>query len=191
MNGLHSLALAATLTGSLLFVGASANAQLLNGSLPLAGEIVTENGPNLLLSTTVSTATDFTSGAGVGDFASIPLSTLFNATPLVLADPLKFRISNPTWGTFIGLRNTIVSRTPSFYDAELIGVFSPGPGLPGKVPTGAELRISINQSGTSLAEAITLQASPLIVPEPSGIATLSCLSFAGACLLTRKRRIRK
>lgn len=187
MNNLHKLAFAATAAGVALFAGASANAQLLSGSLPLAGLVVSENGPNLFLSTTVTAAKAFTSGAGIHDYSPIPLFTLFNTTPLVLANPTTFSISNPTWGSFHATSDTIVSHTPFFYEAVVLGVFTPGPGLPGKLPTAGELRISINRSGKSLSEAITLDTPPLAIPEPGNVATLVGMGLSGAGFLLRKR----
>ena len=179
------------LTGfAALSLAGSANAVTLTGSLPLAGIAVSQDAADLSLSSTITDAFTITTGAGQGDYSPIPLGTVFTTTPMSLAAPTNFSISNPVYGSFVATSYTLVTSTAANYDVELFGSYIPGPGLPGFSPTDGELRISINQSGASLSEAITLStpAANSSVPEPGSVALLLAGGFTGAGLFTRRRR---
>jgi hypothetical protein len=173
-----------------------AHAQVLVGSLPLAGNSVTQDGTTLATSTEVTAAFAGTSGPGVGDYAPIPSSpaTDYFTLPLLLATPESNNpvISNPLWGAFTASTFTIVTHTATNYDVELFGVYTPGPSLIAadgpRVATDGELRVSINQSGTSLSEAITLSTPPADVPEPGSVAMLASVGIMGASFLVRRRK---
>jgi len=173
-----------------LAIGAlgSAGAQLLNGSLPLAGIVVTQNGADLLASTSVSDAFAITSGFGATDYAPIPLGTTYGTTTLDFTNFTTFSLSNATFGSFATTSGSFITHHADFVDVLLLGVYSPGPGLPGFVPTPASLRISINQSGASLSEAITLNSPPLGVPEP-GTYAFGVTSALGGLLMLRRRKM--
>jgi len=188
----NSLLTAAAL--AILGVGSAANAQQLNGSLPLAGAVVTQDGSNLSTSTTVTATAAVTTGPGAGDYSPIPFLTVYSTVPLVLASPVTNNptISNASWGSFTSSTFTILTHTATFYDVELFGVYTPGPALIAadgpRVATPGELRISINQSGTSLSEAITLSTPPANVPEPGSVAMMAGMGLTGAGFLVRRRR---
>jgi hypothetical protein len=141
----------------------------INGSLALAGIGTAENGSDLSASTLLSTAFDITTGVGVGDFFPVPVDTTFSATGLDLTNFATFVLGNATYGDFDAASGTILTQTPDFLDVFLLGTFTANSGLGTFAPTDTSLRISINQSGTSLSEAITLN-SPAIptpgTPEP-------------------------
>jgi hypothetical protein len=82
----------------------------------------------------------------------------------------SFSISNASYGSFAAASAVIVQRTANFLDVFLLGTFTPGPGIPGAVASPTSLRISVNQSGESLSEAITLNSPPATIPEPATLA---------------------
>lgn len=151
------------------------------GSLPLAGLNVTQNGANLAVSTLITAADSMVSGPGMGDYSPIaPIGTSFGAHTLDLSDLValvaNFSISNANFGSFTATSAQILTRSAEFLDIFFLGDFTPGPALlaanPALDPSSAtSLRISINQSGQSLSEAITLNSPPFTppggqVPEP-------------------------
>ncbi len=166
----------------------SAHAQLLNGSLPLSGIGVTQDGTNLSVSTVITDTSAITTGVGIGDYSVIASGTTFATTSLTLANPTDFSISNATYGSFAASSFNLVTSTASNYDVEIFGIFTPGAGIVGKVATKGELRVSINQSGRSLAEAITLSTPPADTPEPSTLTMLGAFGFSGAGFLVRRKR---
>lgn len=166
------------LLAGVLFSHTDAHAVTLNGSLPLAGFKVSQNKANLALSTKITAKFMLTSNTGTGAFAYIPLFTVFTPTTLNLANLNAFSFTNATWGTFVAnhpsFPNTIVQHTANFLDILMDGTFTPGPGFLAHhpyVPSEEILRISLNQSGKSLSEAVTLN-SPPSVPEPASLLLL-------------------
>ena len=179
------------LTGlAAISLAGSAGAVQLTGSLPLSGFGATQDGANLSLSTTITDAFSLTNGVGAGDYLPIPLGTNFTTTPMTLANPVNFTISNPVYGSFAPTSFNIVTSSASNYDVELFGNYNPGPGLVGFTTTSGELRISINQSGSSLSEAITLStpAANANVPEPGSVAMLIAGGLTGTGFLVRRRK---
>lgn len=150
------------------------------GSLPLAGLNVTQNGANLAVSTSIMATDTMVSGPGMDDYSPIaPIGTSFGAHTLNLTDLVSlvadFSISNANFGTFIPTSAQILTRSAEFLDILFLGNYTPGPDLlavnPALETSATSLRISLNQSGQSLSEAITLNSPPVPssggqVPEP-------------------------
>ena len=120
--------------------------------------------------------------------------TDYGATTLDLTNLSSFQFSNASWGSFIanGPGDKILSRSANFLEVYLRGTFSPGTGQSGFSATDSSLRISVNQSGSSPSEAITLNspalASPGVVPEPASIALAAIgLASVGLVRVLRKR----
>jgi hypothetical protein len=168
---------------ALLGGGSRCQAAMIQGSLPLAGFVVTQNGGNLGSSTVVSAALTLTSSTGTQDYAPIPIATNFGPNTVDVNNLTAFTLSNATFGTFTTTSGVILLHNTSFLNVFLVGVYSPGPGLAaGLTPGPTSARISINQSGASLSEAITLSSPPedlMVTPEPTSVVLagigLSCL----------------
>lgn len=161
---------------------------LLNGSLPLAGLTITQNAANLGLSTLINAAGTITSGPGLDDYSPVPILTPFGPTALDLTNLLSFTMSNAFYGSFATTSGFIVSQSASFLDVYLEGVFTPGAGIPGALPSATSLRISLNQSGKSVSQAITLNSPPTI-PEPAAMALVGS-GLAGLAFVLGRRRNR-
>jgi hypothetical protein len=168
-------------------VGQVEAAMELNGSMALGGLTVSQNGANLSLSTMISAGDTIVTSVGTGDYSGVPTLTSFGANTLDLTSLTSFMISNALWGSFAASSGFIVQQTTNFLDVFLSGTFTPGPSLAGFDPSPTSLRFSINQSGDSVSEAITLASPPASVPEP---ATLMLLGSAllGVAAASRRRR---
>jgi hypothetical protein len=143
----------------------------------------------LSVSTLISGSDTIVSSPGAGDYSVVPLFTDFGPATLDTTDLDAFTISNATYGSFGGVTTgEILTQNANFLDVYLVGTFNPGSGLAvGLDPTLSSLRISINQSGSSLSEAITLSSPPAGtgVPEPATFALLGG-SLAALGLYRRK-----
>jgi len=172
------------LTGALLALAAvNSQAVTLTGSLPLVGLNTTQNGANLNISTLFSMTPVIASGNGVGDYSPILTGTSFGNASIDLAQVATgfgFTLNNATYGSFAPISGIIVQQTANFLDLYVLGTFTPLAGLGAFDPTESSLRISLNQSGSSVSAAITLNspAVPVTAPDASSSLVLSLIGMA-------------
>jgi len=183
----------------LLAVSTTASAAGLNGSFGFTGLNATKNGADLN-STTLFTFTNYlVTSNGAGDFSGVVTGTFFNGPnppavtgALDISSPASmsgFSITNPSFGTFVASNtpfNMILAQSSNFLDVQLVGFFTPAGTLSGFSPTPADVRVSINLSGSSVSAAFTLTA-PTVVPEPSTYA-LGMVSTVVLGAYARRRR---
>ena len=123
---------------------------------------------------------------GFGEYSPVPFMTSFSGHVLDLSSlaslVASFQLTNPTYGKFVPTAASILSRSANFLDIFFLGDFTPESGLAGFELSPTSLRISLNQSGLSISEAITLNSPPIriTVPEPG---TLFLLMTGGFGLL--------
>jgi hypothetical protein len=193
----RNLAIGLGVALALVATSSTSRAGMLVGSFSLAGFTVTSNGANLSVSTMISAASTLTSGPGTKDYSPIPVGTNFGPNTVDLTNLKAFTFSNASFGSFATSSGLVVQQTQNFLDIFLDGTFTPGPSLSGFDPTLSSVRISINQSGTSLSEGITLTSPPLTRPDPApepaslialGIGALGVLGYGWQ---RRYRRLRK
>ena len=164
-------------------------ANAISGSLPFVLLEVTENGTNLFNSTMESAVLAETSGPGTGDFSVIPFPPPIAFGP-VTVDNLNlgsgsFAIANATWGTFIATGGSIITQTPNFLNADLTGIYVPGPGFSGVGPGQVVAHVSLNQTGHSVSGSFTLAS----VPEPGTLILMGSGLLALAGIVRRKLNV--
>jgi hypothetical protein len=169
----------------------TAQAGTITGSIVFGTSQVTLNGGSDLSSAT-SLQIDSFAGAnslqaiGSGDYSVITPGAKFDVPDLVLASLAGFTISNSTYGTFTSVASdgpyisSIINQNANFLDIFLIGTFVPAVGGPldSFDPSQTSVRLSFNQSGSSVGVTITLNSPPapaVLAPEPGTMA----LAFVG------------
>jgi hypothetical protein len=174
------------MAGALLaLASAPAQAAGLTAGLSLAGFNVAQDGSDLAVSTVVSADPTLASSPGTGALSGITAGTNFGASSITFADEANgfgFTLDDGAGNTFVATSGQIVQRTADFVDLYILGTLTVG-----SESGDASVRISLNQSGTSLSEAITLNAPPVAVPEPASIA-LAGLGLAAAGLVGLRKR---
>jgi hypothetical protein len=161
-------------------------ASAISGSLPFVLFEVTENGTNLLNSTMESAVLSAVSGPGTGDFSVVPFMTVYGPVTvdnLTVGSGGSFAIANPTWGTFIATGGSMVTQTANFLNADLTGIYVPGPGFSGVGPGQVVAHVSLNQTGQSVSGSFTLAS----VPEPGSLALIGTGVLAVTRTLRRRR----
>jgi hypothetical protein len=179
---------------AILIAARVSQATPINGSLPLVGLNVTQNGSDLSISTIITATMTVTASIGTGDYSFISVGSNWGPSTLNYtsnATLSTFTFGNSVLGTFVAANdpaNQVVQKTANFLDVFLIGTFIPGTAWPpGKDLTSSSLRFSINQSGASISEAITLNSPALPppgVPEPE---TMALIVPAVVALMSYKR----
>lgn len=142
-----------------------------------------QDGANLGVSSIITVTNLMTLGLGGGDYGPpqvgglVPVGSTFPVSNLDLTNLGSFSFDSGTLGGFTG-------------SSGVMGSYS---GLPGFVPTSSSLRISLNQSGSALAGAITLNSpalsSPTLSsasPEPAKLGALGS-ALIGLSLLGRRK----
>ena len=174
----------------------SAHAGQINGSMPLTGFNATHAGTDLSLSTFVDAQKITLAGTGSGDYVVV-VNDYVNPVQLTFATIATgggFAFSDTASGTFTATSGLFTVHTASNVDVFLLGTYTPGTsfGLCGGTAcaaTTALAHVSINQTGSAIAEAITL-TSPAdtlpTTPEPASL-TLFGSALVGISLIGRKR----
>lgn len=174
-----------------LVCGVAAQAADLSGDLSMTGRNVTQDGADLAVSTLIKSTGLLVTSPGTGDYSSIDFPTEFKNGSFVTLDLNNlsaFSFSNASFGTFVanGVGNQILQRSSNLLLVYLRGTFTPSGSLSSFSPTDTSLRLSINQNGSSVSEALSL-TSPAVVPEPSTYA-LGALAAATLAWVGRRRK---
>lgn len=183
----------------LIAASTTATAAGLNGSFAFTGLNATKNGADLSNSTIFTFTNYLVTSNGAGNFSGVTTGTFFNGpNPPAVTGVLNitsaatmsgFSITNPSFGTFVASNtpfNMILSQSSNFLDIQLVGMFTPSGTLGSFTPTPADIRVSLNLSGSSVSGAFTLTA-PTNVPEPSTYA-LGMVSTLVLGAYARRRR---
>ncbi|MBL7218947.1 MAG: PEP-CTERM sorting domain-containing protein [Phycisphaerae bacterium] len=206
--GSGCLCCALTLVLVLTLTVGTAQGTMINGSIAISANWATQDQATLASSTifTPYAITGFTTGltfgpnaltmigaggGGSGDFAALPFTLISTApapSPPGVPAPLDinngtawaFTSANGDWTTSTFL-NIDPAATNGYLDFLLTGTFTPKGALAGFDPTPAEMRISLNQTGSTVNWTSTMN----MIPEPM---TASLLAIGGFALLRRRRR---
>ena len=170
-----------------------AQAADLAGDLSMTGRNVTQDGADLAVSSLIKATGMLVTSPGTGDYSGIDFPTEFKNGSFVTLDLNNlsgFTFSNSSFGTFVanGTGNQILQRSASVLLVYLRGTFTPSGSLSSFSPTDTSVRLSINQNGSSISEALSL-TSPAVVPEPSTWA-LAALSAGTLAWASRRRKAR-
>ena len=128
------------------------------------------NGADLDSSTEVS-GSDTLKFAATLDFTAVPNGTSFGPFTLDKTNLAgAFTFSNATYGSFGPTSGLIVTETADLLIVTLLGLFTPGAGLPGFDPTSARIDVTISRlggEGDALDATLRLTALGPAVPEPA------------------------
>lgn len=180
----------------------SANAGMITGSIPLTGFGATQTATDLsFLANTISTTNVTLAGVPVGDYSVVVTNygtpTTLNVTNVNGGGGGGFTFGNALNGTFVATSGVITTRTSSNLDIFLLGTYTPGTAFSAAgcnvcAVTGTLAHLSINQSGSSISEAITLTSPASTLPGAPEPATMGLLGSALVVLgvIGRKRLAR-
>jgi hypothetical protein len=175
------------MAGALLaLASAPAQAASLTAGLSLAGfNVVQFGGSNLSTSTSVLADPTVASSQGTGALSGVTAGTSFGPSEITFileSTGFGFHLQDAAGDMFLGTSGQIVQRTADFVDLYILGTLTVN-GVSGD----ASVRISLNQSGNALSEAITLNAPSVAVPEPASIA-MAGIGLVAAGLVGLRRR---
>lgn len=174
-----------------LLLGAVASADAVHGSLSFVFVNATQNGTDLSTSTFLVATNSLTEAGGTGDFAGVPALTSFG--PMTLNEATittggGFFVSNLVWGNFTADGASVITRTPTFLNIDMLGTFTPGPGLGDDfTPTPAVAHVTFDETGPALSGAFTLE-TPEAAPTPEGPSGI--LLLTGGALVAGAYRLR-
>jgi hypothetical protein len=86
---------------------------------------------------------------------------------------------------FVATGGSIVTQTSNFLNVDLVGIYTPGPGISGVTAGPATAHLSFNQTGSSLSGSFTLAS----VPEPGTLIFLGSGLLGLAGVLRRKSTV--
>jgi hypothetical protein len=173
----------------------NARAGQINGSVALNGGGVAVDNLDLTAATSVTASSTVVLTTGLGDYSALPMLTPLGAFSLDLNNLSAFSITlasgASTYGTFGSVNLTdVVTRTSTFLDIYLKGVFTPGNGIPGTTSNDSSLVIQVSTNGSPGLTAI-LSSPPAAlpgVPEPASlIMGLTSLAVGGLVYGLRRR----
>jgi hypothetical protein len=175
----------------ILSTGGSALAAPITGTLDLLVIDPAMNGTNLATSTEVSATDTLTFLATLDFFGAVPNGTSFGGFTLATADPAgTFTFGNAVYGSFGPTSGLIITQNANLLIVQLLGIFTPGPGLPGFDPSTATIDLTFSFSGAeggvpdATLRLTALGVEPPSVPEP---AVWSLLTIGGLSLARRRR----